>query len=106
MLVQRILAGFKEPPLIDPPNITLKPNVRPMANPANGPILLLAVAAVVKTMYTNVNVITISSINALKTLPSDGRVTLEEIEEPNIAKTTAAAIIPPIIEKLHRIYHH
>ena len=48
-------------------------------------------------LYTNVKVITISSINALKTLPSDGRVTLEEIDEPNIIKTTAAAIIPPII---------
>jgi hypothetical protein len=48
-------------------------------------------------MYTNINVITISSINALKILPSEGRVTLVEIAEPNIIKTTDAANMSLII---------
>ncbi len=68
-----------------------------MARPADGPILLLAVTAVVKTTYTNVKVITISRIIVLKTLPSEGSVTLDDISDPNIVKTTTAANIPPII---------
>ena len=74
MQVQMILQDLKSPHLLTGQNRTLNPNVRPMASPVNGPILLLAVAAVVKTMYTNVNVITISSINAIKILPSEGRI--------------------------------
>jgi hypothetical protein len=40
---------------------------------------------------------TVYNTNALTTFPSDGSVTLADIEEPNILDTTAAPITAPII---------
>jgi hypothetical protein len=39
-------AGFKEAPVIETPNITLRPNVKPIATPAGGAILYFFEAVV------------------------------------------------------------
>ena len=81
---QRSESGFNDPPVIEPPNITLNPRVKPMAIPANGTILKFFEVVVANTTYTNVNVITVSKIRALTMLSSEGNVTLADISEPKI----------------------
>jgi ArsR family metal-binding transcriptional regulator len=73
----------------------LNPRVKPIATPANDAILKF-LEVVVAITYAKVNVITVSTINALIMLFSEGKVTLTDIAEPNIAYTTAAPITAPI----------
>lgn len=64
-----------------------------------GAILKFLAVIVTDTIYNNVKVITVYSQNTLITLPSDDRVTLADIEEPNIANTTAALNTAPLVDK-------
>ena len=53
----------------------LDPRVKPIATPANGAILKFLEVVVAMTIYTNVNVITVSNTKALIRLLSDGSYT-------------------------------
>ncbi len=74
---------------MDPPKMTLNPNVNPIATPVKEKIQLFLSEVIHKTTNTNVNDITTSVMKVLITFSSEGMVTLFEIEEPNVAKTIA-----------------
>ncbi len=83
-------------PLTESPNMTLNPTVNPIARiPTEDANLFLEWCIVVNIKYTRVNVIIVSSINALITLLSAGSVRLADISLPNIEYTTAAPRTAP-----------